>query len=120
MTSIIRENTKLIGKFLSEKANLEDPAGVLQRLNDAASLMGTSSYNTAEMERIFVTKKGILADEYKSYGATTAKNIIEGKMAEEIYYKALIESQDKSLHYLIESLRTMISYLKNEMNAIRN
>lgn len=120
MTSLIRENTVLIGKFLSEKVNVEDPVGVVEKLRDAVSLLGTSSYNTAQCEMELVKARGILAEEYKSYSTTTAKNIIEGKLFEQIYYKTLCESQDKQLHYMCEALRTIISYLKTEINSVRN
>lgn len=119
MTEIIKKNCILIGKFISEKASLEDPASVMERLNEASALLGTASYDVAECERIYNIKLGELAEQYSEYSPTTAKNIITGKLSEEIYYKTLAESQDKQLHYVIESLRTMISFLKNEMNAIK-
>ena len=120
MTVIIIENSKLIGKFLSEKVNVEDPVGVVEKLRDAVSLLGTSSYNTASCEMELAKARGLLAEEYKSYQATTAKSIIEGKLSEHIYYRTLCDSQDKQLHYMIESLRTIISYLKTEINSVRN
>lgn len=120
MNSIIRETTEQINDFLNTKAELENPSSVMEMLNDASSLLGTCSGNIATCEKIYLEKLGLLAAEYAGRPATVAKNIIMGKLSEELYYKTLCESQDKQLHYKIESLRTMISFLKNEMSAIRS
>lgn len=119
MQTTIQSNLEAIREFLHEKADVADPVGVVERLNDAVSLLGLSSETIAEAEKIYLIRLGVLAEQYRDVAATAAKNIIAGKLHEELYYKTLAESYDKQLHYTIESLRTVISFLKTEMQSVK-
>lgn len=119
MQTTIKANLDAIRKFLNEKSDVSDPVGVVERLNEAVSLLGLSSETIAGAENIYLIRLGVLAEQYKDMSATAAKNIIAGKLHEELYYKTLSESYDKQLHYTIESLRTIISFLKTEMSSVK-
>jgi hypothetical protein len=50
--------------------------------------------------------------------ATDKKMVFAGRAKDEIYYVTLTERQNKALTHSIDGLRSMLSYLKSEVNNL--
>lgn len=102
---------------MDKKVGLEDPVGVADKLNSLSNLLGLSSECIAWARKYYDEKLGtlVMSPEFKGMSATDKKMFFAMKSSDEIYLVNYAESLNKDLHYCIESLRTLISYLKQEM-----
>ena len=108
-----------ISEAMKKKVTIDDPQGVLEKLNDLSSLLSLNSQCISWAENFYNIKIGELvqAAAYKDHTATDKKFLFPALAEKQIRLKTLAEAQSKDLHYEIESIRSMLSYLKQEMNA---
>jgi hypothetical protein len=113
----ITESNKIIREAMDSVVNIAVPDLVLEKLNKLSSVLGTSSQCVADSEKIYNDKIGelILAKEYKSLGATDKKLLFQSLASEEIHLLNYSSQLNKDLHYAIESCRSMLSFIKSEM-----
>ena len=80
------------------------------------NIQGLSAELIAKTEKIYNQKLGelILAKEYKSLSATDKKILFASLASEEIELMNYAERLNKEIHYQIEALRSLLSYLKEE------
>ena len=102
------------------RAELSNPETVAAKLSLLSELLGLSSECIAQARRLLDIKMAaIIKSPYmEKYGATERKIIIQSECADEIYLVNYSEAINKDLHYCIESTRTLISYLKEELKKI--
>jgi hypothetical protein len=121
-------DTETIGQWLGEirqamevKVDVSEPTGILEKLNNLSNLLGLNAQCIAVSERLYNERIGqlVLAKEYKNLGATEKKLLFNSIASTEISLMTLSQAQSKDLHYSLEALRSMLSYLKNEMNAFK-
>ena len=111
-----------IGEALALSIDQTNPDEILGKLNSLSSLLATSSHAVALAEMIYSERLMQLTEEtqYAKLSATDKKMIFAGRAKHEIYYVTLTERQNKSLTHGIDALRSMISYLKSEVNNLQN
>jgi len=109
-----------IGNALSLEIDNSNPAEILGKLNELTNLLSTSSHAVALAEMIYSEKLMQLTEnsQYVKLSATDKKMIFAGKAKKEIYYVTLTERQNKSITHSIDALRSMISFLKQEMQNL--
>jgi hypothetical protein len=114
----INSAIQYIEDFLKKKVDVSVPADVIERLNDAANMLGLSAELCATTEQIYNKKFAELCDKYPNVNITKLKIIAGGELTDEYFNMNYCEKLNKELHYTIESLRSIISYLKEEYKQI--
>lgn len=120
--SQVKESIDLIRKAMDERVGLEDPAGIVTKLEALSSMAGLSAECIAWARKYYDIKLGYLLEDraYRGYSATDKKILFASKTTEESFLLNYAENLNKDLHYGLESLRTMISYVKQEMQSNLN
>jgi len=110
-----------IKEAMDVRVGIDEPNGILEKLNNLSSLLSLNAQCVALSEKFYNEKLGelCLAKEYKSMQATEKKMLFASLASEEIYVMQLAEKQSKDVHYCLESLRSMLSYLKTELVNIK-
>jgi len=101
-----------------DRSNGDEIAGKLANLSN---LLSTSSHACALSKQVYSQRimELTLDIAYLKLSATDRKNIFAGRAKIEGYYMDLCEEQNKALKYSIEALRSMLSYLKQEMQHLQ-
>ena len=110
----------MIGKAISETVNRDDPNEVSGKLEELKSLQASCSHAVALAEMVYNEKIFDLVQQqqYSGLNATEKKMLFAGLAKQEIYYVTLTERQSRSMSHAIEAMRSILSYLKSEMNNL--
>lgn len=114
----IRKHISEIREVMDRKIDIANPSGVLEKLNDLSNLLGLSSEMIAQSSRIYNEKIAIMLPKVKGESATDKKLILAGLTSDEIYIMENCAGLNKDAHYVCEALRSMLSYLKIELQNI--
>lgn len=106
-----------IGKAIALEVDRSNPDEIMGKLGALTSLLATSSHAVALAEKLMQLTE---ANTWAGLSATDKKMIFAGRAKSEIYYVTLTERQNRALTHGIEALRSMISYLKSELNNLQN
>jgi hypothetical protein len=108
---------KAIRETMDMEVNIHVPELVLEKLNKLSNVLGLSSQCIADSEKLYNDKIGelILAKEYKSMQITDKKLLFQSLASEHIQAMNYSVQLNKDLHYCVESCRSMLSYIKSEM-----
>jgi len=108
---------KQIGEAIAEKVDQDNPDELMGKLQELANLQSTASYCQAMATRLYNDKVADLCESpaYSTMSATDKKMIFAGRASEEIYYVELCERYSRSLTHAIESIRSILSFKKSEM-----
>lgn len=106
-----------IGKALSEKVDSSNPAEIVGKIEALTSLMSSSAYAVGLANKLYARKIMELTE--ASVGGklsvTEKKLVFDGKAYEELYFVNLADRQNKGITHAIDGLRSIISYLKQEL-----
>lgn len=118
----LKEISTLIGKEIALKIDQDNPSEIMGKLNCLTNLLATSSHAVALSEALYSEKLMQLteANTWVGLSATDKKMVFAGRAKQEIYYVTLCERQNRALTHCIDALRSMISYLKSELNNLPN
>lgn len=118
----LKELTNLIGKAISQSIDKDNPAEVTGKLAELSALQSTSSHCMALAEMVYNEKlMELVTDaEYSKLSATDKKYIFLGKAKQEGYYVTLSERQSRSLSHSLDALRSILSFMKSEMENLKN
>lgn len=113
----IEENLELIQTTVDIKATIDSPECILDKLNQCTNLLGLSAEVYAWSEKLYNDKLGelILAKEYKGLNATDKKILFASLASEQIMLHSKAERLNKALVHAIDSLRSMLSFIKEEL-----
>jgi hypothetical protein len=114
-------NLELICDKMSLPVSIDNPEGILTKLNDLSNLLGLNSQCLTSAEMLYNKKIGELIQSSSvsaSLGAAEKKQLYAYLAATEVRVLRGAENISRDLHYQLDSLRTMISYLKAELNNI--
>lgn len=111
-----RANTAAIISTLEEVCP-QEPQRLIQRLNELAAILGTSAQLVASYQFHVDSNRFIAVQEAKKAGYTgnMAKDYIEGRCAEIRAEMRLSERQNAAITHSIESVRSILSFTKQEM-----
>jgi len=117
----IKKNLDIIREIMDIKVVLDNPTGVAEKLENMQGMAGLSAECIAWARKRYDEKLKFLTmnKAYKDFSPTDRKIIFGGEASEEIFLVNYAESLNKDYHYSIEALRTLISYLKQELNSIK-
>lgn len=118
----LKEICNQIGKAIALEVDKGNPDEILGKLGSLTSLLATSSHAVALAESLYAEKLMQLteANTWAGLSATDKKMIFAGRAKSEIYYVTLTERQNRALTHGIDALRSMISYLKSELNNLQS
>jgi hypothetical protein len=115
----IRENIDTIKKVMERKVDISSPSDIMEKLNDLSTLLALNAEIIAQTSRIYNEKLSVTLRSFKDFSATDKKILLAGQCSDEIYLMELALQINKDAHYNCEALRTMLSYLKEEMRNIK-
>lgn len=118
----VKQATNTIGKSLAEQIDKDNPDEVIGKIQELSALLALSSHAVALSEMVYNEKLSELVQNtaYSGLSATDKKMVLAGRAKNEIYYLTLAERQNKALTHRIDGLRSIISYLKEEVRNINN
>lgn len=110
----------MIQKSLDQHVDISEPNGILEKLQGLTNLLGLSAECYAWSEKVYNEKLGelVMAKEYAKMGATEKKMLFASLASHEIMLHSKAERLNKGLTHGIDGLRSMISFLKEEMSKI--
>lgn len=113
----IEESNGIIRSAMDEVVNIYVPDLVKEKLNKLSSVLGLSSQCVADSEMIYNEKIGQLVMDvrYKGLTASDRRLLFQGLAKEEIHLLNYSAQLNKDLHYAIESCRSILSFIKSEM-----
>lgn len=119
--SEIKTNLDKIRETMDTPVGLDNPTGVAEKLERLQGCSGLSAECIAWARKHYDEKLKflIMNKAYSGYTPAEKKMIFGGEASNEIFLVNYAESLNKDFHYSIESLRTLISYLKQELNSIK-
>lgn len=122
----IKENCEAVRKLLEQDVSTEDLDGLMEYLMDLKSISGLSASNMANAKALWREKqkerieKFLTDDEdiktLESLPASTLNELVKASTgAEEAQYE-YADRLDKRISYVMDSIRTIISLRKAEMD----
>lgn len=116
----IKQITTQIGKAIAEKVDPTNPDEISGKLAELTNLLASSAHCVASSESIYSERIAELLESgrYDGLNTTEKKLIMAAKAKNEAYYVALSERQNKAITHSIDGLRSILSYLKSEMQNI--
>jgi len=121
MTSAeIETNLAYIQEQLAVQVGIESPTCILEKLNNLTNILGMSAEVLAWSEKIYNEKlmEVTLMKQYKDLSATDKKMVFAGILSNEILQHTKSERLNKALTHSIDGLRSMLSFLKEEVKRI--
>lgn len=115
----INKANSCIRKEMDRPVNHNVPDQIVEKLNKLSGILGLSSQCIADSEVVYSKKIGELIQDsrYSKMTATDKKILFNSLASEEMKVMNYSSQLNKDLHYCIESCRSMLSYLKSEMQA---
>lgn len=109
-----------IATSLAMDIDRENPEEVMGKMNELMNLLPSSAHAVSLAEMIYSEKimQLTLDKQFSGMTATDKKYLFAGRAKKEGYFVTLTERQNKALVHAIEGLRTIISYIKEQMRTI--
>ena len=114
----IRDNILLIRRIMDEKIGIDNPEAVLQKLSDMGNVLGLSGELVAHAKKYYNMKAKAIIGELFEMKTTDRKLKMDVEAMDEQYLIDETTALNKDLHYSVEACRSMLSYLKQEMNKL--
>lgn len=117
----LHDNLAKIRQVMDSVATIDSPESVLNKLNELQNIIGLSSECMAWASKLYEEKVAeyyISRDIIKKPSAMENKIIANDHAKDEGMLLNYANGINKDVHYQIESLRTMLSYLKQEIKSI--
>lgn len=109
-----------IANALALQASKDVPEDLMGKLTELTNLLGSSAQSVSIAEELYNEKlmQLVLDNKYTKLGATEKKMLFVGLAKREISYVTLSTELNRSLMKGIESMRSLLSYLKAEMQNL--
>lgn len=120
-TEQIEQGLGEIQALIERQATIDSPVDVMEKLNDCVNVLGLSAELIAWTEKKYNEKLSLLCldKNYKNLSATDKKMVFAGVLSNEIMLHTRAERLNKALVHCLDSLRSILSYTKEEMKNIR-
>lgn len=120
-TEQIEKGLEQIQSLIERQATIDSPIDVMEKLNDCVNVLGMSAELVAWTERKYNEKLSLLclAKEYSKLSATDKKMVFAGALSNEIMLHTRAVELNKGLARGIDAMRSILSYVKEEMKNIR-
>jgi hypothetical protein len=117
MNASIQADLDCIVQAMNQPVNKDVPDMVAEKLNNLTVLLALSSKTIADSERRYNEALTAYIHGNKGMNITTIKLMFSGDNSDVCYQCTYANQLNKDLHYAIEALRSLLSYLKAEMQA---
>ena len=114
----IEESVLIIRQVMDMEVDVSDPVGVLDKLNGLSNVLGLSGNLIAHAKRNYNIKAKSMLGELFAMKTTDRKLYLDTKATDEQFLVDETTALNKDLHYNVESCRSMLSYIKQEMLRI--
>ena len=114
----IKENLALIKRVLDLPTTPTDPNALLDKMAMIASVQSLSADVMVFAEKDYNVKLNSVSNMYAQKNSTERKVIFGDAGKYEIYYLSRSEKYNKEIHYQIDILRTLISYVKKDFETL--
>lgn len=114
----VKESILIIREIMDREVGIDNPEGILTKLNDVASVLGLSGQLIAVAKFLYNQKAASIKEELYELKAAERKFKMEIEAIDELYLIDETTALNKDLHYSQEALRSMLSYLKQELSSI--
>lgn len=110
-----------ISEAIGQEIDRDNPDEVLGKLQELASLQSTASYCLATAKKLHNKRIAslLISDLYGSYTATDRKLIFLELASDEIFHLNFIERLVANISHSIDSLRSILSFKKHELDQSR-
>lgn len=118
----LEQLTDQIGAAISQEIDQSNGDEVIGKLNELSALQSTASHCMALAETVYNQKiMDLVTDHaYSKMSATDKKYIFLGKAKNEGYYVTLSERLTRSLSHRLDALRSILSFMKAEMEHLNS
>lgn len=117
MNASIQNDLDCIVQAMNQPVNKDVPDMVAEKLNNLTVLLALSSKTIADSERRYNEALTSYVKGNAKLNITTIKLLFSGDNSDICYQNTYAVQLNKDLHYAIEALRSLLSYLKAEMQA---
>lgn len=116
----LKELSDQIGKAIALQIDETNPAEITGKLNELTNLLSTSAYAVALSQMLYSQKIQELTEsnQWAGLSATDKKMIFSGRAKQEGFYVSLSDRQNSGLVHGIDALRSLLSYLKTELERL--
>lgn len=106
---------------IKSTADKSDPDGLSGKISELAALIPSSAQALAMAEMLYNEKIGQLmeAEQFSKMNTTDKKMLFQGKASKEIALLTYTERLNKGLVHAIEGYRSVLSYVKSELENLR-
>ena len=113
----VKNNLDIIRAAMDEVATIDAPELILDKINNLTNLLGLSGEVYAWTERLYNQKLGelVMMPQFKSLQATDKKMLFASLASEEIMLHSQAERYNKGLVHSLDSCRSMLSFIKEEL-----
>jgi hypothetical protein len=120
-TEQIEKGLEQIQSLIERQATIDSPVDVMEKLNDCVNILGMSAEIVAWTEKKYNDKLSLLclAKEYSKLSATDKKMVFAGALSNEIMFHTKAERLNKALVHTCDALRSMLSFIKEELKNIK-
>ena len=114
----VKEMLETIEAIIQVKVDPSNPEEIIGHLNEVCAIQSNASYCQAEAERLLSQRMMELVEkvEYRSMTATDKKFLFTGKCRDLTFLVTYSERLSRNLSHKIDGLRSMLSFLKAEMD----
>jgi len=114
-------NNRIIS-CLKSTADKSDPDGLVGKISELASLIPSSAQALAMAEMLYNEKIGALmeTEQFSKMNTTDKKMLFQGKASKEIALMTFTERLNKGITHAIDGYRSILSFVKSEMDNLRN
>ena len=116
----IKDSILLIRELMDAKTGIDNPEGVLDKLNNLGNVLGLSGELIAHSKKHYNLKAKGMIGELFAMKTTDRKLKMDIEATDEQFLIDETTALNKDLHYCVEACRSMLSYLKQEINKISN
>jgi len=114
----INHNLTEVRKVLDMKVDHSEPMSLIVKLENISNILGLSAEILAWTEKHYNSKIADLNNIYDKKSPTDRKFIFGEAAKYEIYFNTLAEKYNKEIHYQIDLLRTLISFVKKDFDTL--
>lgn len=114
--------TKMIGDAIDQTIDQTNADEVMGKLNELSALQSNASHCMALAEMVYNQKimELVTQGEFSRLSATDKKYVFAGRAKKEAYFMTLSERLSRSLSHRLDALRSILSFIKAEMEHLNS
>ena len=114
-------NYEAVRRVIAAKISMDNPIEVLKQMENIQSIQALAAHTKASLTYLcnkYALQKLPLLDQESGKNANEKKYILNAEMGDVLFYDEVMELLIKEMHYQVEILRSILSYLKTEIEKL--